>query len=140
MLYLFKYPFATLSADKEPKERGKGKRRKYEPLRNSGIVFATCGRNLLSILSVSFQKAESERANESNQLFAEAPSSLLHRVAAILVEIDANDLNNVLACRHYIIFKIGDFLSFSMKFCHDLGRPNNYLMKLRGLQGDLFVW
>ena len=65
---------------------------------------------------------------------------LMSRLAAILVEIDANDLNNVLACRHYIIFKIGDFLSFSMKFCHDLGRPNNYLMKLRGLQGDLFVW
>ena len=35
------------------------------------------------------------------------------RVAAILVEIDANDLYKVLACRHYIIFKIGDFLSCS---------------------------
>ena len=45
------------------------------------------------------------------------------RVAAILVEIDANDLNNVLACRHYIIFKIGDFLSCSEHAFSSLGQP-----------------
>ena len=47
------------------------------------------------------------------------------RVAAILVEIDANDLNNVLACRHYIIFKIGDFLSCSEHAFSSLGQPQS---------------
>ena len=32
------------------------------------------------------------------------------RVAAILVEIDANDLNNVFVCRHFIILKIGNYI------------------------------
>ena len=35
------------------------------------------------------------------------------RVAAILLEIDANDLNKVLASRHFIMLKIGDFLGCS---------------------------
>ena len=35
-----------------------------------------------------------------------------NRVAANLLGIDANDLNNVFACRHFIIGKIGDLLSF----------------------------
>ena len=34
------------------------------------------------------------------------------RVAAILVEIDANDLNNVFVCRHFIILKIGTIGNF----------------------------
>ena len=51
-------------------------------------------------------------------------TSVMIRVAAILVEIDANDLNNVLACRHYIIFKIGDFLSCSEHAFSLLGQPN----------------
>ena len=29
------------------------------------------------------------------------------RAAAILLEIDANELNNVFASRHFVIFKIG---------------------------------
>ena len=39
-----------------------------------------------------------------------------NRVAANLLGIDANDLNNVFACRHFIKLKIGkfgDLLSFS---------------------------
>ena len=32
---------------------------------------------------------------------------MITRVAAILLEIDANELNNVFASRHYIIYKIG---------------------------------
>ena len=35
------------------------------------------------------------------------------RVAAILLEIDANDLNNVFVCRHFIILKIGNYLGCS---------------------------
>ena len=39
--------------------------------------------------------------------------TFLTRVAAILIEIDANDLNNVFASRHFIMSKIGDFLGCS---------------------------
>ena len=38
---------------------------------------------------------------------------MVTRVAAILLEIDANDLNKVLASRHFIMLKIGDFLGCS---------------------------
>ena len=37
----------------------------------------------------------------------------MSRVAAILLEIDANDLNNVFVCRHFIILKIGNYLGCS---------------------------
>ena len=37
-------------------------------------------------------------------------TSINTRVAAILLEIDANELNNVFAVPDFIILKIGDFL------------------------------
>ena len=56
------------------------------------------------------------------------------RVAAILVGIDANELNNVLTSRHFIMFKfgkIGDLLSCSkhaFSILHmTVGQPNSDL-------------
>ena len=53
---------------------------------------------------------------------------MLSRVAAILVGIDANELNNVFVCRHFImlkIAKIGGFLGCSEHaFEHTFVTPN----------------
>ena len=65
-----------------------------------------------------------EKADDEDDAGASSALNIRTRVAAILVEIDANDLNNVLACRHYIIFKIGDFLSCSEHAFSLLGQPN----------------
>ena len=64
-----------------------------------------------------------------------SPVVAVSRVAAILVGIDANELNNVFACRHFImpkIGKIGGFLGCSEHaFEHTvvtpmtLGQPNS---------------
>ena len=34
-------------------------------------------------------------------------------MAAILLEIDANDLNNMFVCRHFIILKIGEIGNYA---------------------------
>ena len=45
------------------------------------------------------------------------------RVAAILLGIDANDLNNVFASRHLIIFKIGGI--GNLLACYEHACPND---------------
>ena len=51
---------------------------------------------------------------------SESSSCILCRLAAILLKIDANELNNVFASRHYIIFKIGEIGNVTFRVAEDV--------------------